>query len=118
MSPPATFSHDDALALWANGWSASEIARTLGVTRNMVIGAVFRARKRGDVRAVQKSPSWSDAQRKARMGWQKKTEYIPVPDWVPKELEYVYRTMATFGSEQEAASYVRKRKAELQGKTA
>lgn len=118
MTPPAAFSHDDALDLWCAGFSASEIARTFGITKNMVTGAVFRARKRGDIRAVQKKPSWSDAQRKARMGWQKKTEYVPVPDWVPKELEYVYRTTATFGSEQEAASYVRKRKAELQGKTA
>lgn len=118
MAPPAAFSHDDALDLWVAGLSASEIAQALGVTRNMVIGAVFRARKRGDARAVQKAPEWSDAHRKARTGWSKKTEYVSVPDWVPKELEYVYRTTATFGSEQEAASYVRKRKAELQGKTA
>ena len=114
----ATFDHDTALDLWSAGWAASEIARTFGVTRNMVLGAVFRARKRGDARAVQKRASWSDAHRKSRMGSQKKTEYVAVPDWVPKELEYVYRTTATFGSEEEAASYVRKRKAELQGKTA
>ena len=53
-----TASQNNVLDLWAIGCSAGAIEMLLGVSRNSVIGTVFRARKRGDKRAVQRAPGW------------------------------------------------------------
>jgi len=49
--------NDQILDLWATGRSATLVASAVGVSRNSVIGVVFRARTFGDARAVQRRPS-------------------------------------------------------------
>lgn len=50
--------NDQILIMWSKGHSAGDIAWALNISRNSVIGAVFRARRKGDSRAVQRAPSY------------------------------------------------------------
>jgi hypothetical protein len=43
---------DDVLNLWVEGATVGKIAEELGVYRGMVTSVVYRARKKGDPRAI------------------------------------------------------------------
>jgi hypothetical protein len=54
MDEKSTVNLDTIATLWAQERPISTIARTLGVSRNKIAGAVWRARKRGDERFPQR----------------------------------------------------------------
>lgn len=48
--------HNQIIAMWNNGMTSGEIARAMGVTRNVVIGRVTRLREKGiELRAAPKA---------------------------------------------------------------
>jgi len=111
---------DEVLDLWHGGKSASTISKLLGVSRNSVIGVVFRARQKSDPRAVQRLPPWDETGRKRNirikvppipvLSYSQRIDAVCVPKWVPPHLDLSYRVHALAHGEESAASFIRAKK--------
>ena len=66
------------VVMWNEGITSGEIAKELGVTRNVVIGRVSRLRKNGvTLRSLQKIKPSTKREVKTRMGWVMKRQPKP-----------------------------------------
>ena len=79
----------NVIKLWEEGLSGSEIAEKLDITRNSVIGAIYRLRKQGHILSrhedSKKNPinAQKDINKKRLVS---KPEYIPLPTPKPKRV--------------------------------
>ncbi len=90
--------HEEMLRLRANGLSAAQIARELGVAENSVFVALKRLRMKGVEVPVSTAP----------VGLRGPS--IAIPAWVPIELHVDYRKIVAENGEEDAAAWARRMK--------